>query len=208
MEKNQDLNDLQVSRTRARLRLSRFFGLSVLALLAFGSSYWSSAPLLDESLFVTGVLLAIAGFFGRLWCLSYIAGRKKRVLVTTGPYSLSRHPLYFFSLVGGTGLGLCTETLSVPLLFVLAFALYYPRAIQGEEIFLSDNFPGYADYKAKVPLFFPRWSNFAEGDVAISARAFRRDLVDGGTFLSAIAFFEMIECLHEVQILPTYFLIP
>jgi len=208
MDGAQTLNGLQVSRTRTRLLVSRMFGLTFLLLLAFGTSYWSRSPVFDQVLFLTGVILAVAGFCGRLWCHSYIAGRKKKVLVAEGPYSLCRHPLYFFSLVGGIGLGLCTEMMSAAALFVAAFALYYPQAIRGEEKFLSDNFAGYEEYRKRVPLFFPRWSNFVEGDGMVSVCAFRREIVAAGGFLVLIGVFEMVEMLHRSDILPTYFLLP
>ena len=204
----QTLNGLQMSRTRTRLIVSRLFGLIILLLLAFSSSYWSSSLLLDQLIFLFGVIFAVAGFCGRLWCLSYIAGRKKRVLVMEGPYSLCRHPLYFFSLVGGIGLGLCTQTFTAALLFALAFAVYYPQAIRGEETFLSDNFPDYEEYKKRVPLFFPRWSNFVEGEGTVSVCAFRREIVAAGGFLMCIGVFELVESLHHAEILPTLFLIP
>ena len=204
----QTMNSLQASRTRTRLLVSRLFGASILVFLLLGSSYWSSSPLFDQMLFVVGVLLAVVGFCGRLWCHSYIAGRKKKVLVTDGPYSLCRHPLYFFSFVGGTGLGFCTETITAAVLFALAFAAYYPQAIRGEETFLSDNFAGYEEYRKRVPLFFPRWSNFVEGDGMVSVCAFRREIVASGGFLLLIGVFEMVEALHHHDILPTLFLVP
>ncbi|MES1242234.1 MAG: isoprenylcysteine carboxylmethyltransferase family protein [Acidobacteriota bacterium] len=188
--------------------LSRLFGLVVLSLLVFGSSSWSDKPLFDEMLFLIGLFLAVAGFCGRLWCLSYIAGQKKRVLITSGPYSLCRHPLYFFSLVGGIGLGLCTEMLSIAALFALAFAAYYPQAIRGEEAFLSGNFPDYEEYRKRVPLFFPRWSNFVEGDSVFCVCRFRREIMNAGGFLLFIGVFELVEALHETNLLPTYFLMP
>jgi protein-S-isoprenylcysteine O-methyltransferase Ste14 len=208
MDGAQTLNGLQNSRTRTRLLVSRMFGLTFLAMLAFGTSYWGDAPVFDQTLFLAGVVLAVVGFCGRLWCHSYIAGRKKKILVVDGPYSLCRHPLYFFSFVGGIGLGLCTETLTAALLFMLAFAMYYPQAIQGEETFLSDNFAGYEEYRKRVPLFFPRWSNFVEGDGMVSVCAFRREIVAAGGFLLLIGVFEMVETLHHADILPTWFLIP
>lgn len=208
MNGTQTMNGLQISRTRTRLLVSRLFGLTLFAFLLFGSSYWHRAPLVDQALFSLGVLLAVTGVCGRLWCLSYIAGRKKKVLVMTGPYSLCRHPLYFFSFVAGIGLGLCTETVSAAVLFVLGFAAYYPQAIRGEEAFLSDNFAGYEEYKKRVPLFFPRWSAFAEGDALVDVCAFRREIVAAGGFLLFIGLFELVESLHHAQVLPTYFLIP
>ncbi|HET9226117.1 MAG TPA: isoprenylcysteine carboxylmethyltransferase family protein [Thermoanaerobaculia bacterium] len=208
MEFAETLNGLQVARTRMRLLVSRAFGLTILILLSLGSSYWSSAPLIDQALFTLGTFLAVAGFCGRIWCHSYIAGRKKKVLVMDGPYSLCRHPLYFFSLVGGIGLGFCTETVSAALLVAVAFAVYYPQVIRGEETFLSDNFAGYEEYKKRVPLFFPRWSSFVEGDGMVSVCAFRRELVASGGFLLLIGVFELVEALHATDILPTLFRVP
>lgn len=208
MDYAETLNGLQVARTRMRLLVSRAFGLTILVLLSFGSSYWAAEPLIDQTLFTLGVFLAVAGFCGRLWCHSYIAGRKKKVLVMDGPYSLCRHPLYFFSLVGGIGLGFCTETISAALLVAVAFAVYYPQVIRGEETFLHDNFAGYEEYRKRVPLFFPRWSNFVEGDGMVSVCAFRRELVASGGFLLLIGVFELVEALHVAQILPTLFRVP
>lgn len=209
MDSIQAMSTLQVTRTKARLIVSRLFGLGILALMIFGSSYWSRAPLFDQMLFFVGVLLAVLGFCGRLWCHSYIAGRKKRVLVTVGPYSLCRHPLYFFSLVGGIGLALCTETLSAAVLFVCAFALYYPHIIQTEERFLKVNFPDdYENYRKRAPLFFPRWSNFTDGQVTINSSDFRNEILGAGAFLCFVGVFELIESLHHASVLPTYFLIP
>jgi protein-S-isoprenylcysteine O-methyltransferase Ste14 len=201
-------NSLQVSGTRIRLTVSRAFGLSILLLLVLGSSHWTHARFFDELLFLAGVLLVVAGACGRLWCFAYIAGRKKKVLTTVGPYSMCRHPLYFFSMVTGIGLGLCTKTVTAALLFVIAFAVYYPYVIRTEEQFLSANFPEYEDYKKQVPLFFPSRSHFNDGDVGVNACDFRREILGVGGFLAAIGLLEFLACLHHAEVLPTYFLIP
>lgn len=197
--------------TRIRLLVSRLFAAAVLGAFALGSSYWAAIDheLFEAALFVAGILLAALGLLGRLWCLAYIAGRKKRVLVETGPYSLCRHPLYLSSLVGGVGLGLCTETLTAPLLVALAFAVYYPSVIRTEERFLRANFPGYADYMRRVPALLPRWSAFVEEThLHLSARAFRRELVAAGAAVLFLAGVELIEAFHRAAWLPSYYLIP
>ena len=201
-------NTLQVSGTKIRLAVSRAFGLGVLLLLVFGSSYWAHDRLFKELLFLAGALLVVVGACGRLWCFSYIAGRKKKVLTTVGPYSVCRHPLYFFSLVTGIGLGLCTKTLTAAFLIGLAFAVYYPYVIRTEERFLSANFPEYEEYRKRIPLFFPSWRHFADGDVAVNAGDFRREILGVGGFLAAIGLLEFLASLHQAAILPTYFLLP
>jgi steroid 5-alpha reductase family enzyme len=116
--------------------------------------------------------------------------------------------LYFFSFVGGIGLGLCTETLTLAALFAVGFALYYPFILRTEESFLSSQFSEYEEYKKRVPLFFPRWSNFADGQTTVYSSRFRNEIVAAGGFLCLIGLFEFLEALHETQVLPTYFFIP
>jgi protein-S-isoprenylcysteine O-methyltransferase Ste14 len=200
----------QAARTRIRLIAGRIFGLGITVVLILGSTYWHSADeLVGEALFLSGTLLAVLGFFGRLWCLSYITGRKKRVLTTAGPYSLCRHPLYFFTLIGGLGLALGTETLSIPVVFLCAFGMYYPSIIRAEEEFLSVNFPAYEDYRRQVPAFFPRVNRLVDEEtVLVNARAYLRELSSTAGFICLLGVIELIEGLHNANVLPTYFLIP
>lgn len=201
----------QAARTKTRLAVSRVFGLAVIALMLCGSSYWRSGDgrLFGSILFSVGMMLACLGFFGRIWCLSFIQGRKKRVLIQEGPYSLCRHPLYLFSLIGGVGVGLCTHTLTIPLLFVAAFALYYPLVIRREEEFLGDNFEGYAAYKRDSNAILPRWSKFTEGEtVTLSTRSFRQELLEAAGSVAFIGMIALLQGLQSAAILPTYFLLP
>lgn len=201
----------QAARTKTRLAVSRLFGLGVFALLIGGSTYWSTAGnhLVGSVLFFLGVMLTCLGFFGRVWCLSFIKGRKKRVLIQEGPYSLCRHPLYLFSLIGGVGVGLCTRTLTIPLIFLAAFALYYPLVIRKEEEFLGDNFAGYEAYRRESNALFPRWSKFSEGEtVTMCARSFRKELTEAAGSVAFIGLIALVQGLQRAAILPTFFLLP
>lgn len=201
----------QTARTKARLAVSRLFGLAVFGLMICCSSYWlaGDGQLFGSVLFFVGMLLACLGFFGRIWCLSFIQGRKKKVLIQEGPYSLCRHPLYLFSLIGGVGVGLCTRTLTIPLIFLAAFALYYPLVIRKEEEFLSDTFEGYAAYKRESNAIFPRWSKFAEGEtVTMNARCFRQELTEAAGSVAFIGLIALLQGLQGASILPTFFILP
>jgi protein-S-isoprenylcysteine O-methyltransferase Ste14 len=207
-------HDLQAAQTQSRLFASRLLGLGVLAVVLSSASYWdnSDRALVAEVLFLLGVVLTVAGVCGRLWCLVYIGGRKKRELVTAGPYALCRHPLYLSTLACGVGLGLCTETLSASVIFVVAFLVYYPYNIHKEERFLVLNFAGYEEYQRRVPRFFPTWPwrrGAASGcEIVVDGRAFAREILTAAGLLLVPGIFEFIESLHESGTLPTYFLLP
>ena len=52
-----------------------------------------------------GIFAIILCIFGRTWTSLYIGGRKNRALLTKGPYSVVRNPLYVFSILGAAGAG-------------------------------------------------------------------------------------------------------
>jgi protein-S-isoprenylcysteine O-methyltransferase Ste14 len=116
-----------------------------------------------ELSFLAGTALAVLGEAGRLWALTYIgpksrAEEKRRAdrLITEGPYSLTRNPLYVANLTIAAGVLLASNRwillLAVPLGIV-----YYTLVAMAEEEFLLETFPeeGPAYYRA-VPRFFPR----------------------------------------------------
>lgn len=106
-------------------------------------------------LFVAGVVLAGIGEGLRLWASGHLA--KNRRLTTTGPYALSRNPLYLGSLLVGVGFLLATgrPALAVPL--AMLFVSVYLPVMKREANRLREAFPGsYAEYEERVPLFLPR----------------------------------------------------
>ena len=80
-----------------------------------------------------GLICIIISAFGRVWCSVYIAGYKTTALVESGPYSMTRNPLYLFSLIGTVGIGLASGSILILLLLMLCFGTYYPLVIRHEE---------------------------------------------------------------------------
>lgn len=160
-----------------RITVSRVFGIVfVVALLATGSVW--QGTLVGRAMFLVGIVLAAVGMVGRIWCLTYSSGYKSSELVTQGPYSVSRNPLYFFSFIGLIGIGLATETVTLTLFLIAFFALVYPAVIAGEEEFLRGRFgEPYAEYCRRTPRFFPDRSLFVEPDsYTVQPRTLRRSL--------------------------------
>ncbi|MEQ1440465.1 isoprenylcysteine carboxylmethyltransferase family protein [Fontimonas sp. SYSU GA230001] len=196
---------------RHRIVLSRLMVAGVLVVLAISSSAWSGRQAFFASVLVAlGLVLIGLAMVGRLWCNLYIVGYKNQTLLTTGPYSASRNPLYFFSSLGGVGVGLTSGTLTVGVLIAVLFALTYPGVILTEEKRLEKiHGQAWLDYMARVPRFFPRLSQLVEPEqYEVHPRLFRKHLLDALWFAWAAGVMALIDGAHGMGWLPNYLLLP
>lgn len=188
-----------------RLRLTRVMAVCILVTFACGiPNLTVTHPVLEKSLFFAGIALASFGAAGRAWATSYISGQKMKRLITTGPYSLCRNPLYFFSLILGIGFGFCTETVTMPILITVVLGLLYYFQIRYEEQQLGSLFgKEYTSYLATTPRFFPSFRHYSEPDeIIISPRLLKRGLFGIAFLLILIGAFELLEALHQSGVLP------
>ena len=191
---------------RWRIPLAQVFASLLIALVLFSRSRWSgSAPVVATTFLAAGVVLVAVAALGRTWCSMYIAGYKGRVLVTEGPYSVCRNPLYFFSMLGGIGLGLTAKNVTVPLIFLGGFGLYYSLVIRREERVLRLAFgQEYEDYEKTTPRFLPRFSLLREPrEYVVDPRIFRAHLLSAAWFVLLIALAAVVEALHDAHVLPS-----
>lgn len=106
---------------------------------------------------VMGTVLILVGVIIRLWSGLYIGGHKNRELVTKGPYSLVRNPLYTGNLVSALGLMLMTQSLIVTLVVMLGLSVIYVATIRHEERKLEKLFADdYTLYCQSTPRIIPR----------------------------------------------------
>jgi protein-S-isoprenylcysteine O-methyltransferase Ste14 len=190
---------------RNRIRLSRLGAVLIIGTLSVSLTGWGSLePFLEHLLSLVGWVLIAVAVAGRVWCTSHIGGNKNTTLITIGPYSVCRNPLYFFSFVGGLGVMFVTETLSFPLLFCVAFAFYYPKVIRREEeALLKFHGAEYMAYCSKVSQFWPKFSLLTEPNTyVVSASQFRSGLADMVWFIVAGGLVEYLEGLHVSGYLP------
>ncbi|WP_437191597.1 methyltransferase family protein [Planctomicrobium sp. SH527] len=160
-----------------------------------------------EILFFMGVCLASIGMLGRTWCNLFISGYKTKVLIQTGPYSMCRNPLYFFSAIGMLGIGLCSGTLAIPFMMLVFFAAYYPLIIRCEEDRLAATHPGdFEKYRRTISAFWPRLSTYQEPEAyTMFPHIMRKNIADAFWFMALAALVHVIADLHESNILPAYF---
>lgn len=194
---------------KLRILLSRLFILFVFILMIFTStaSYYHHFKYLPAVFMLLGVVFVGVGVVGRIWCGVYIAGFKNSQLITKGPYSLCRNPLYFFSFIGMIGLGLLSSSLAVTLLLLIAFSIYYPFVILSEEAKLRKIFNDqYSNYYKKTPSFLPKISNLNEpNDYEIRPVKFKKALIDVVWFIWSIGGMVFLYQLKLNGAFPVYF---
>jgi len=184
-----------------RILLTRLVAGIFLFFFITTQSYWETAnEIVSFILFLIGIVLVAISSLGRMWCSLYIAGYKDKMLVTQGPYSLCRNPLYFFSLVGTIGVGCATETFTFPVVFFVIFVSYYGFIIRKEEARLRELFGETFDqYMKAVPAFFPRRAGFTEPSTyQVTPKAYRRNLMSALWFIWIVGILEVIEGLKEI----------
>ncbi|RLB20261.1 MAG: isoprenylcysteine carboxylmethyltransferase family protein [Deltaproteobacteria bacterium] len=193
---------------KLRIRISQIFAGLLVVLICISSSLWEDkAPFVTTVLFLLGAVLVGIASLGRLWCSVYIAGYKTDHLVTQGPYSMCRNPLYFFSLLGALGVGLASETLLIPFVILIAFVGYYPLVIKSEEVELIRLHKSeFEIYLKEVPRFFPKISLLKEPEeYIVKPIVFKRHMFSAFWFIWFMGIIEIIEELHELKVLPTIF---
>jgi len=194
----------------SRVVVSRVFGAVILLLLLFTGHSFSQEGLTDVLFEVSGLFLLSICSLGQLWALMYISGRKKQQLVTEGPYSIVRHPLYVFSLIGALGIGLASENLLVVALIVIFCSFYYPFTILAEEKKLTNQFgERYLEYMKLTPRFLPKFSLYKEPqEYEVKTTYFIQNFADGMWFIWIFMLMHSIETLQDAGLLPVILRIP
>jgi protein-S-isoprenylcysteine O-methyltransferase Ste14 len=115
----------------ARRRVALGFLAGVVAL-------WLSTPT-PRSL-AAGAAVAIVGELIRIWAAGHL--QKGQEVTSSGPYRLTRHPLYLGSAIIGIGLVIASASVLVGVLVVTYLAVTLSAAIATEEAHLTQKFGG------------------------------------------------------------------
>jgi protein-S-isoprenylcysteine O-methyltransferase Ste14 len=193
----------QPANQRLRIRIIQAGGLAAAAVVLVAQpALAGDAHEIVEMLGVGCVLACIAG---RMWTILYVGAKKNAELVTGGPYSMTRNPLYFFSTVGAVGVGLMHGSLFVAAALGLFAYLVLAATARREAAYLEAVFgPAYTAYARRTPMFWPDPSRYCSpAEVAFSPPALKRTFLDGLLFLAAFPLIEAIEQLQHAGLLPT-----
>lgn len=179
-------------------------------IFAVSNSRHPSDGTVHEMIEWTGIVLIVACILGRTWASLYIGGRKIDELVTIGPYSTMRNPLYFFSILGAAGAGAQIGSIVVALICgLIAYAVFSVVVLQEERLLLQHYGDAYKAYMARVPRFFPNpalWQD--EPTLTIRPPRVLMTFVDALVFLLAVPVAEGFEHLQDIGVFPVLFLLP
>jgi protein-S-isoprenylcysteine O-methyltransferase Ste14 len=128
--------------------------------------------LLHVALDVVGFGLYLAGLWVRVWATLYVGGRKGRALVTEGPYSVCRNPLYVGSFLLACASASFIQSWVYAVVILGLSAIYIMRTVPREERQLRDGHgEDFVRYCRTVPRFLPRFSLFRTSpEIAVTVK--------------------------------------
>lgn len=101
-----------------------------------------------------GMAVAAVGASVRLWASGHLD--KWRGLARTGPYRLTRNPLYLGSFLAGLGFTVAAAEIWLLAVYAVLFpGIYWPVMLREEREMLSHYRGAYAAYAGSVPRFWP-----------------------------------------------------
>ncbi|WP_161973856.1 methyltransferase family protein [Hwanghaeella grinnelliae] len=173
------------------------------------------APLWTESggmlrLDQLGALILFGAILGRCWCTLYISAHKKQSLVTAGPYSLCRNPLYLFSFMAAGGVGLMSGSVVIGTIYSLATIALFRGVVRQEERHLADYFEdAYRAYCRDTPRWIPNFGIWRDDRKLVTRPSLLLITLRDGLCLFAFwPFFRLMELAREIGLAPTLLILP
>ena len=145
---------------RKRILFSRIFVISMIIIIVMNDQFRVNTLDISDMqsivLSIIGFVLVTFGGFGRLWASLYVEGFKTKRLITEGPYSMVRNPLYFFTIVILSGFSLVVKSIPIAVALLAAFTvLHIPAIIKEERKLLAQHDSSYKEYYDSTPRLIP-----------------------------------------------------
>ena len=152
------------SRSRAWISLLLLTPIAVLAV--FSAPHWAIGSWNEFFVECLGWSLFFAGAAMRWWATLYIGGRKWCELICHGPYSLSRNPLYFGTLLMALATAVLIQSFSLAIALVFVSYIYLNVTVPVEESNMRNRYGAdFDEYCRRVPRFWPNWQLYHSPDV-------------------------------------------
>lgn len=116
----------------------------------------------DNIHMIMGATLLCIGAIWRIWGAMYVGSAlvssqpQADDVISHGPYSYVRHPIYFGTIVGGIGVSIIFGNIAIVVAYTLPLCAYYVFLAKHEENMLLKKFgKKYKKYKKCVPMLLP-----------------------------------------------------
>jgi protein-S-isoprenylcysteine O-methyltransferase Ste14 len=115
-----------------------------LGFVAALAAFWLAQP--TPTTLMAGAVVTLVGEALRVWAAGHL--EKGREVTASGPYRLTRHPLYVGSSIIGIGFAIACASAIVAVLVVVYLALTIGAAIRREDSHLTEKFgAAYPEYR-------------------------------------------------------------
>jgi protein-S-isoprenylcysteine O-methyltransferase Ste14 len=167
---------------------------------------WRSRGPASPAWLVAGLCCCVLGQALRAWVLGLVpdgtSGQNEKLIATslntTGPYALTRNPLYLGNLYITAGLCLVAHDVLLLALAGALFWLQYQAIIAAEEDFLRSRFgAAYDAYCARVPRFWPRPAPAPAARAWDFRRALRKEHNPAASWMALAIVLVASDHLHE-----------
>lgn len=197
------------------LNKSRIQRSKILVILALFIVFMTKAAIpyethAHETFDFIGYLLIAVCALGRLYATAFLGGHKNETLITYGAFSVVRNPLYFFSLVGMTGIAFISAHILIIIFMPIFFIVMYHYLIKREEAFLLQKFgQPYAAYMRSTPRLIPNFKLYNSPETIQTVPKFlNKAFKDAIWWFAVFPIFEFAEYLQESGIIKPLFLLP
>jgi protein-S-isoprenylcysteine O-methyltransferase Ste14 len=201
---------MAVSLNKSRMHYSRFAMIIACIIVVFTKSFIPLEAMSHKILDLFGYFLIAFCALGRLYTTAFLGGFKNQNLITYGAFSVVRNPLYFFSLLGMTGIALMSGHIFIIIGLPIFFIILYHFLIAREEVLLEQTFgDDYRAYKTRVPRLIPNLSLYqAPEGIQIVPHYLNNAFRDAIWWFLALPVFEFIEHFQNLGVLKTWIMVP
>ncbi len=178
-----------------RIRDSRIVAFLCILIFIFTEPFEIRNNISREITNLIGYSLIIICAIGRIYTTAFLGGQKNLNLITQGPFSKVRNPLYVFSFIGVLGVSFYSARPLIILIAPIATLVIYHYLVKREEEFLETQFGDeYVQYKKSVPRFIPNLGAKNLNDtISTSPNRLYAAVLDSIWWFLLIPIFEILE---------------
>ncbi len=195
---------------KSRIRDSKIILFATFLLIFLAKSIVSSETALHEAVEYIGYFLIAICALGRVYSTAFLGGHKNQSLIIYGAFSVVRNPLYFFSLLGMTGIAFISGYITFIIVIPVFFITMYHFLIRREEEFLLQEFgEAYQKYQKQVPRLLPNLKLYnAPQSIDVRPEYLNKAFRDAIWWFAAFPLLELAESLQESHIIEPFFVLP